>query len=123
MDIIDNKNMDKEFINSSEQAKNNNQKAVVIERVADFFKKNEGREINYHDPYDNIIDFDPYLALDILKLGEEMPISRDAYAKGVADGVAVIIEMHRKQESAKIIPIQKALGNSALMTRKDFDNN
>ena len=52
-----------------------------------------------------------------------MPISRDAYAKGVADGVAVIIEMHRKQESARIIPIQKALGNSALKTRNDFDTN
>ncbi|MEI8187640.1 MAG: hypothetical protein WCG30_01705 [Candidatus Saccharibacteria bacterium] len=121
--MADNKNMDKEIINSSEQAKNSNQKVVIIERVADFFKKNKGREINYSDPYDNIIDFDPYLALDILKLGEEMPISRDAYAKGVADGVAVIIEMHRKQESARIIPIQKALGNSALKTRNDFDTN
>jgi len=115
--------MYREIINPSEQTNNNNSKVVILERVADFFYKNNDIGKSYTEPYAAIIDFDPYLALEILKLGEDMPISRDAYAKGVADGVAAIIEMFTKQDTSKMIPVQKALGTTALMPKDNQESN
>jgi hypothetical protein len=123
MDLIDNINMRKETFNSSEEA-NNSSKVAIMERVANFFSitKELEREIEA-EPYASIIDLDPYLALELLKLGEDQPISRDAYAKGVAEGMAIVIEMHKKQDMAKIIPIQKSLGKTALYKTEDFESN
>jgi len=123
MDLIDNINMRKETFNSSEEA-NNSSKVAIMERVANFFSitKELEREIEA-EPYASIIDLDPYLALELLKLGEDQPISRDAYAKGVAEGMAIVIEMHKKQDMAKIIPIQKSLGKTALYKTEEFESN
>jgi len=123
MDLIDNINMRKETFNSSEEA-NNSSKVAIMERVANFFSitKELEREIEA-EPYASIIDLDPYLALELLKLGEDQPISRDAYAKGVAEGMAIVIEMHKKQDMAKIIPIQKSIGKTALYNAVEFESN
>jgi len=123
MDLIDNINMRKETFNSSEEA-NNSSKVAIMERVANFFSitKELEREIEA-EPYASIIDLDPYLALELLKLGEDQPISRDAYAKGVAEGMAIVIEMHKKQDMAKIIPLQKSLGKTALYKTEEFESN
>ena len=123
MDLIDNINMRKETFNSSEEA-NNSSKVAIMERVANFFSitKELEREIEA-EPYASIIDLDPYLALELLKLGEDQPISRDAYAKGVAEGMAIVIEMHKKKDMAKIIPIQKSLGKTALYNTEEFESN
>ncbi len=115
--------MDKEIFDSIEGT-NNTSKVAIMERVANFFNvtKDLEREIE-SEPYAKIIDFDPYLALELLKLGEDQPISRDAYAKGVAEGMAIVIEMHKKQDMAKIIPIQKSIGKTALYNAVEFESN
>ncbi|MEI7838373.1 MAG: hypothetical protein WCI37_01165 [bacterium] len=140
--------MNKEKLFSGENS-NEPPKNAIIGRVADFFSSAKKIERTIEsEPFATIIDLDPYLALDLLKLGEDQPNPRDAYAKGVADGVASIIELYSKFEDldefedlendniapivqlnemhnkeADIIPISKEMGRFALKDTTDFDNN
>jgi hypothetical protein len=113
--------MSYEKFDSNEVDKSN--KIAVIDKVANFFRvtKKLEREIE-SEPYATIIDFNPDLALELLKLGEDEPISRDAYAKGVADGVATIIELFGKQKNADIIQIERFIGKFAV-SDKDIETN
>lgn len=79
--------------------KNNHDKDEVIAEVLDFLEhttENERKVIN--DPLASIVEFNPRLALELLKIGETKITPSDAYAQGVADAAATIIRLYEYRD-------------------------
>ena len=97
----------------------------IIAEVIDFFEHISLIERKVTgDAYASIIELNPTLAADLLRIGETIESPRDAYARGVAKTAATIIKIYEQEKEIKsgnfINEIEMELGRIALSNPDEY---